>query len=578
MKKITIVLLSLMLLLTGCNFGSSNDKEIDLNSEEAVAEQEKFEEFMHEMMVDALSSNKMNAHFAVRDLSPYGLEDMEVSLGNLSDTDYDEIRNEIARLKEIDRSLLLEYQKSLYDRYILCIEEDLYYEGVDDLAFVFAPSSGLNSDLLTMLSEYVIYKEEDIKDFIVYVKDSERLLDEAIAYTQEQVEKGIVQDDTTIAGIIEQCERFVSAGDSNGILVEINRRIDSFDGISSDQKADYKRQIKEAMDSHFIPAYNKVIDYFENLKGTATHSAAYLNFENGKDYYEALVKIKTSSKLSPKDTKNLIQKYIDELLKEVFAREAANPGLFDLPAPDFGMTDANEILEFLESKTPDYFPIPADVTYEVSYLDPSLVTENTAAYYLIPAVDDIKHNVIRVNPNFDGLYTTLAHEGFPGHLYQITYSFSNNHNPILYFLGFIGYTEGWAVYTEDISYEMAGIDSDLALLASANENLSRLVIAICDIMIHYEGATVEDIDKYVTRYGFNESAAEYIYELVLSEPGMFLPYTAGYVKMKNLRAKVEKALGNDFDVVEYHKVILDSDKSTFEYLEAKVDEYIKSKK
>jgi len=575
MKKLSIVLLTLVLLFTaGCGKKAPTE-------EQRATEQAKFEEFLKDEMTFFLSLGKMTAHFALKDLSPYGLEDMEVSIGSADETHYDILKESLSKLNAINRDLLTEKQQNFYDRYKLSTEETLSLEGLDDYDFYFAPSTGINSNLLTMFTEFDIRNEQDIKDLIVYVIDSERYLNECIEITRKQVEKGIIQADTTLEGIIKQCEAFINSGNKNSVTVILSSKIDQFDGISSEQKTEYKNQLKDAVNNNMMVGYKNVIAFMQENKGKATNNSAYHNWADGKKYYEARLKIKTSSKLSVEQTKKLLENEIKNCISQLIDLGTNNDSLWNFDEIDVGMTDAKQILEQLKGETSKYFPAPVETNYEVAFLDPSVTAESVSAYYLNPPMDDFTNNVIKVNPETNNaLFTTLAHEGYPGHLYQITYEMANNFNPILYYMDFIGYTEGWAVYSESYSYSMAKVDiaEDVAAFDAYNARLSTAMVALSDILVHYEGMSIEELGSYYTRLQLNASNAPFIYELVISDPLMYVPYSTGCVMFSDLKEKTEKALGNKFDLVEFHKVILDTGRAPFEYLEKVMDDYIASKK
>ena len=239
--------------------------------------------------------------------------------------------------------------------------------------------------------------------------------------------------------------------------------------------------------------------------------------------------------------------------------------------------NANAALKDLKNKIKENYPEAADVNYVVDYLDPSIAGEYTVAYYLIPPVDNYEENVIRVNPSCTDLYSTLAHEGYPGHLYQTTYSLAHNYHPIANTLSYIGYTEGWAVYVEMDSFNMMDLDlsDDEITLLQMDTYLTHYLVCYADIMVHYDGASQEDIADFMYQYGLN---GNYIYELVLQEAGTYLPYGMGYLQMSALQQKTEKALGKKYNAKEFHEVVLNAGDCSFDYLEQQVNDYIKSKK
>ncbi|MDD6467355.1 MAG: DUF885 domain-containing protein [Erysipelotrichaceae bacterium] len=571
MKKSLLICLALFLILAGCG-----KKNPDLDSSKAIAEQKKFEEYLNDAWITELSTSKLSAHYLVADLSAYGLEDMEVSMGHADGPDFEVIKEAKTKLENIDRSLLTDHQKNYYDRFLTFLNLGLQYEGLMDYEFVFTPNDGINNDLITIFTEFELREEQDIQDVIVYLQQSRDYIQECFDYTTKQVDKGIVQSDITIEAIIDQCNRFLS-GNPNGVEKVLCTRIDKFDGISDSLKADYQAQVKQAVKDYLIPAYQDIVAYFTKLKGTATNNGAYANWEDGKKYYELRLKEKTSTNLSVKEIEKQLEEAIEDGLNDMTQIVMKNEISFDdLFAPVYDSSDANEILNHLQQQIKENYPEITNVTYTVDYLDPTVVSDAIAAYYLIPPVDRKQENVIRVNPVVTDLFNTLAHEGYPGHLYQTNYFMNHNFHPINNVMNYIGYAEGWAVYVEMDSYNMGDVTNEsLIELLQINSYLSYWLVCLVDIMVNYNGATLEEVNDYLTPFGMD---GEYIYELVLQDPGLYLPYGFGYLKMSELRERAESKLKDQFVAKEFHEVILNTGPCSYEYLSDRVDEYIKSKK
>ena len=559
---------------TGCgNGGKPTEKQL-------TAEQTKFEEYLKDELIYYISLNKLDAHFAFKDLTPYGMENMEASLGSAQGYDYVALKESLGKLNAINKEWLTERYQNIYDRYKLAIEEKLEFEGLDDYNFLFSPSFQTVSMLLTSFTEFDIRNEQDIKDFIAYVVDSERYLDDCIELTKKQIEKGIIQSNYTLQGIIMQCQTFIDSGNKNAVTVVMSKRIDQFDGISSEQKTEYKNQLKEAVNNHLMGGLKNVISLMKSSMGKATNSSTYSNWPDGKKYYEALLKTKTSSKMSVEQTKQLLENEIDYCVEQLAILEKENPKLYFSYHVFFEMDDPVEMLEQLKSQMSKFFPDPIVTTYEVDYLDSSISLSSIAAYYLIPPLDDYTHSHIKVRHGAD--FITVAHEGFPGHLYQATYELANTPapSPILGYMHFTGFVEGWATYAEYYAYSMSTDEIANAVIdyASYGNRLQRALIALVDILANYDGLSKSELIAYYTNKGWEALYADAYYSSSIEEPAFRISYATGRIMLLNLKEKAEEALGDKFDLVEFHKVILDTGNSTFEYLETKIDEYIASKK
>ena len=577
MRKIGIVfLVLLMLICTGCK----GKKDPDPTPVHPTGDADKlFEEYMEEEFTGFLSSSKLNAHFAYKNLSDYGLQDMKATLGEVSeDFDFAGYHDSLDGLHTISRDALSERNQKLYDRYESYLKTTLNFEGLENYEFYFSPN-GTNVNLLTTFTEFVIRDEQDIKDMITYLNESEKYLKDAVEYTRKQAQSGIEQAASTMQGILDQVDRFLDSKGDNEVAFAINSQIDACDFLNDEQKESYKKQITEASDGPLMRGYEAIREYYQDRIGKTTSNGRFTSAE-GKKYYEALLKQKTSSNMTPVEAKKLL---MTALRKKLTALQKAASSVRDADAvynPDFGYEEPEEILAFIRSKMDADFPAQADVTYSINYLDPSVASDSVAAYYLIPPLDDaVTGNVIKVNPGSNSpLYPVLAHEGYPGHCFQITYEYTNNRNPLLPIMDFIGYTEGWAMYVEALAIDYCDMKDAAAKEYIKIDNIFfYLVMGVVDIMVNYEDADMNAVADFIGNY-YGRSYADVFYGAAIDDPGTYLPYSVGMAEVENLRAKAESALGNKFSAKEFHQALFDAGIGDFEYLEYWVDQYIKSKK
>jgi uncharacterized protein (DUF885 family) len=249
----------------------------------------------------------------------------------------------------------------------------------------------------------------------------------------------------------------------------------------------------------------------------------------------------------------------------------------------FDLTDPTLILEDLKQKMTTDFPTPPEASYTVKYIDSSLSKHLSPAFYLTPPIDNISENSIYINPDSNyskiDLYTTLAHEGYPGHLYQNIYFNTNNSEPIRALLNYGGYSEGWATYVEMYSYQLANIDSNLSSLLQLNNAVTLYLYANMDIGINYDGWTLEDTSSYLSDYGFDdENTISQIYSAIISEPSNYLKYCIGYLEFLELKKTAEETLGSNFSLKDFHEFILDTGPAPFYIIEKYMNTWMNSYK
>ena len=173
------------------------------------------------------------------------------------------------------------------------------------------------------------------------------------------------------------------------------------------------------------------------------------------------------------------------------------------------------------------------------------------------------------------MYGTLAHEGFPGHLYQYTGVFGNKDIPnVCKLLRFLGFTEGFADYAADRAYTFACCSEELTELIVLDDLYGYVLESRMDLGINYEGWDKDTCAEYCAGFGIDRETSDELFKILVSDPTILIPYTVVHIKMRDLREKAETELGDDFDAVEFHQLILDTGLVTFEIMEEELDKYI----
>ena len=229
------------------------------------------------------------------------------------------------------------------------------------------------------------------------------------------------------------------------------------------------------------------------------------------------------------------------------------------------------ILQSLEDKISTAFPEAADVTVQVKYVPSALEEYLSPAFYLIPAIDNYSQNTIYINQAYSlnnlDLFTTLAHEGYPGHLYQTTYFSNTNPDPIRTLIGPTGYVEGWATYAEMCSYSLTTLEKPYASLLQKNNSLILGLYASADIGIHYDGWSLSDTIDFFSSYGIKDEATiQEIYEYIVGDPANYLVYYVGYLEMLELKKEMIAKKGSSFSQKDFHRQILEIGPAPFEII------------
>jgi len=543
-----------------------------------------FSEFCTTLFREEMKSNTMNLHFTLKDPKAAGIDSYEITLGSLSG---DSPHNQARQLKKLSEELKKYSHRSLKGKERLtCRLLSDYISRQQNLAAYpyydepLTPSGGVTSQLPVLLAEYTFRNTRDIKDYLGLLSQMDTYFSGILDYEQKKADAGLFMSDEACLKVIEGCEVFTEHPDDNFLIDTFSNRLNAMDGLTDTQKNAYLKQHSKVLSDHVIPAYSQMIKGLTMLLGRGHNNWGLCNFPEGKAYYEAVVSADTGCDDSVEDLFSQITKARREDLTFCQNLLEKNPKLASQsPKPDAALKEENAMLSRLQKEILTDFPAPPQTEVEICHVDPALSEYLAPAFYITAPIDDISHNRIYINDakNDTDIYyfTTLAHEGYPGHLYQTICTSSYGAPEVLSLLNYPGYTEGWATYTEMQSFYYAGLDPDLASLLQHNQAATLSLYATADIGIHYFGWEKEKIAAFWSEYGVDDTATvKRITDLILEEPGNYLKYYVGYLKFRQMREQF--ALENkSFSVSAFHEAILRTGPSPFSVLEETVRDQLK---
>lgn len=543
-----------------------------------------FSEFCTTLFREEMKSNTMNLHFTLKDPKAAGIDSYEITLGSLSG---DSPHNQARQLKKLSEELKKYSHRSLKgkDRLTCRLLSDYISRQQNLAAYPYydeplTPSGGVTSQLPVLLAEYTFRNTRDIKDYLGLLSQMDTYFLGILDYEQKKADAGLFMSDEACLKVIEGCEVFTEHPDDNFLIDTFSNRLNAMDGLTDTQKNAYLKQHSKVLSDHVIPAYSQMIKGLTMLLGRGHNNWGLCNFPKGKAYYEAVVSADTGCDDSVEDLFSQIAKARREDLTFCQNLLKNNPKLASQsPKPDAALKEENAMLSRLQKEILTDFPAPPQTEVEICHVDPALSEYLAPAFYITAPIDDISHNRIYINDakNDTDIYyfTTLAHEGYPGHLYQTICTSSYGAPEVLSLLNYPGYTEGWATYTEMQSFYYAGLDPDLASLLQHNQAATLSLYATADIGIHYFGWKKEKIAAFWSEYGVDDTATvKRITDLILEEPGNYLKYYVGYLKFRQMREQL--ALENkSFSVSAFHEAILRTGPSPFSVLEETVRNQLK---
>ncbi len=543
-----------------------------------------FSEFCTTLFREEMKSNTMNLHFTLKDPKAAGIDSYEITLGSLSG---DSPHNQARQLKKLSEELKKYSHRSLKgkDRLTCRLLSDYISRQQNLAAYPYydeplTPSGGVTSQLPVLLAEYTFRNTRDIKDYLGLLSQMDTYFLGILDYEQKKADAGLFMSDEACLKVIEGCEVFTEHPDDNFLIDTFSNRLNAMDGLTDTQKNAYLKQHSKVLSDHVIPAYSQMIKGLTMLLGRGHNNWGLCNFPEGKAYYEAVVSADTGCDDSVEDLFSQIAKARREDLTFCQNLLEKNPKLASQsPKPDAALKEENAMLSRLQKEILTDFPAPPQTEVEICHVDPALSEYLAPAFYITAPIDDISHNRIYINDakNDTDIYyfTTLAHEGYPGHLYQTICTSSYGAPEVRSLLNYPGYTEGWATYTEMQAFYYAGLNPDLASLLQHNQAATLSLYATADIGIHYFGWEKEKNAAFWSEYGVDDTATvKRITDLILEEPGNYLKYYVGYLKFRQMREQL--ALENkSFSVSAFHEAILRTGPSPFSVLEETVRDQLK---
>ena len=573
-KKIFLILPCCLLVIL-ISFLSGNAFWSSLHAESSDRQ---FRTFTRRLFQTEVSANTISLHYTLRSPSDYGIADIPATYGSLSSDPVAakaSVRNVLSSLQEFDPGTLSSENALTFK--IL----DTYLEnastGTDYLLYQepLGPVSGIHTQLPVLLSEYSFYDTQDVETYLALLKETPAYFDSVIRFEQKKAASGLFMPDYQVDSVLDTCQSFIDMGKENYLVSTFDERIASLDLLPENKKDSFRKENMKLVTEEIYPAYQNLITAIKSLKGKGTNEQGLSHFPYGKKYYEYLVRQTTGCNESISRlrlmTRAQILEDLNAMQKVLFPADAALT-----QASVLEQTPPDSMLDDLRSKITDTFPEIPDVDFQVKYVPESMQDYLSPAFYMIPAIDNLTENVIYINNGQTtsglNLYTTLAHEGYPGHLYQTVYFSASEPDPIRSILDFGGYVEGWATYSEMMSYYLAPLSKTEASLLQKNSSVILGLYALADMGIHYDGWSVTDTVRFFSDYGINDAnAVQSVYELIIGSPANYLKYYIGYLKFYELKKEMADALGNQFSQKEFHRAVLDVGPAPFEIVYDEVE-------
>lgn len=554
---------------------------------------------------ESLENDVLTLHYTLADPEKYGIACTDPALPVYSPQaakqSADSLKSFLTGLEKIDPQKLSPTDRNTYELLSSYLKSELEGNAFSFYEEPLSPSGGMHTELLLLLAEYTFRSQKDVLDYLSLLRSVPSCLEGLALYETQKAQAGLFMSKKDALDTASQCQVLWSSTqlspNRHFLQTTFQNRLSTLLADGKITQAQYEQFLKEndqLLTAAVAPAYSRLADTMITLSAQASAPCGLCQLPGGKAYYAWKLKQMTGCSLSPDELYSLLQKQFQKTLKnlqacsQTYRTESGSQPDPDALQADFPLSDPDQILSDLQYRmSSDFPPLSAlteqEILCSVRNVDEALTAFTSPAYYMTPPIDDLFHNTICVNPISTAqgleLYTTLAHEGYPGHLYQTVYSAlyaeHTGQSPVRELLYYGGYVEGWAYYTERLSYTYAAQLLEehnipqaalLCEITALQKDLLINLYCLLDIQLHYQGVSRAEILQKLTGMGITEESGAQIYDYLRTAPGIYLKYYVGYLEVLALRAKAREIWGNDFSLSDFHRFILECGPSDFSSL------------
>ena len=559
-------------------------------STQTSLKQKKFDRFLNSCFREYAAENTVTLHFKLSNPSAYGIKaPVSPTYGDLSS---DALKKNCSRSKELLQKLYTFPTSSLTKKQKLTwqIFQDYLNESIMNEKYILYSSplgtNGLQSEIPVTLSEYRLDNEKDIKDYLSLVNQVPELFTQILDFEQERRNAGLISPSFVISDTIDQIDQFLNASEENNPLIQsFEDRLAEVESLSKDQKESYIANNRLLVTDKVLPAYKSMktsLQAYTNDSKNTSSKERLCEYKNVQDYYKFLLMSNVGTDFSPEDCITILESQLKNTVKDISSLTTKNKDLYtEYLSATPALSAPKEIMNTLKNDSLIDFPEIKNISCQLKNVPDALSGTSACAFYLVPPIDSTKDNIIYINKSrvdSNELFSTLAHEGYPGHLYQTNYFLTTNPSPLRTFLHCAGYDEGWGTYAQLYSYnfiEFKNVDEQttkqLRQLYRDNDLLSLSLSSLCDLYVNYKNYDENALANYLQTYGIDKDSAQNLYRYVIENPTTYLSYSIGCYELDQLKQTMADSLGKAFKISDFHEAVLNVGSCNFSILRQEIE-------
>lgn len=563
-------------------------------------------DFSDQLFRYEITQDSITTAYHLRQPERYRIPSLPATLSSFDAKEYEQaaaskgnnsIQNLLKQLQQLPHDSLSDSESLCYDlmeQYLSLsgsLQQYPYYESL------LGASTGVQVNLPVTLCEYPLTDASSVDTYLQILQQIPDYFNNVIRYETKRTSLGYPVPSFLSLATKQQLQTFLTAlkETDNCFTETFSTRIQDMESLSASQKKKYTLQNQDIIRTSILPAYETLYAYCNrqtasiDSKQTDTDIPAtpdslidpdtdygLCSLPSGKDYYSYLVRQATGSSRSITDlitmTDHALQNTLGNVLNIALTDQTAYLYYCEHPLETY-YNSPEAILEALSLMIrKDYPVLKTQPHYVIKQVPKSLAASLSPAFYMLPAMDDYSNNTIYINSLYTNdengnLFTTLAHEGFPGHLYQTVYFNSTRPSPIRQILDYPGYVEGWASYVEMnifpyLDYPLEG--NSLCKLYQSDTIINLALCSRIDLGVNYEGWTLNDTRHFFEENGFRDYYAENVYSYVVESPSNYLSYFIGYLEIEDLKSAYRNLKMENYSDQDFHKHFLDIGPADFD--------------
>lgn len=503
----------------------------------------------------------------------------------------------LQRLAAIDRSALSDEQKTNYDLFEFVVGHRAKLAGYRQYRMPILSDSGFHMGIQRMYESMTFQSVSDYENYISRLRELRTYFDQNISNMRDGIREGFTQPKIILDGIIPSISGAIVDEAEDSVFY---RPFTSFPAHIGD--ADQKRLRDEAVvaiSESVIPAYEEFLVFFkdEYIPGARDEIGA-ASLANGKSYYEDLTRFYTTlDDATPDEIHETglrevarIRAEMEDIIRQVefdgtfadFIEYLRTDPQFYVDEPKQLLKEASYIAKKVDGQMPAFFRTLPRLPYGVEPVPDDIAPNYTTGRYWGAPIGGRRGGYYMVNTyalDKRPLYTLAAltvHEGVPGHHHQNALRQEIQNVPDFRRAFYPhAFGEGWGLYTEKLAIEMNIYETPYDHFGRLSYEMWRAVRLVVDTGMHYKGWTREQAQSFLA-----DNSALSLHNVrteidrYISWPGQALAYKMGELKILELRSKAESALGEKFDIRDFHDAVLMTGGVPLDMLEKEIDRFI----